>query len=882
MPRYPRSSSTTSSYFQLPPYARGQSSPAPNRRPSLKTSDGVSSRTATSSIAGRRPSTTKSDSSLGASRPSTSVSGRKSRAGTLSTVLGTSDQQTIICAVAEARGITPSVGLALVNITLGEAVLSQICDNQSYVKTVHKLQMANPSRIIFMSTACPPNKDSVLYTLVDELIPDADIQILDRSAWSETDGLGHIDNLAFKSDIDPMRVAIQGKYYCISCLAAAMRYIEQTFTFTFAPNSLRIKYQPSEDTMMIDVSVIQSLEIVQNIHKPKSKDSLFGLLNQTKTPMGSRMLRNNILQPPTKYNTFMEPRYEALEELTGAEVMFHAIRKASKISKKFLQRKVFLSHGISLRSNTWQMITISPKSTIIHAEEQINHVILIKTFLESVPELHQALTECNSALLLKVRDICHPDTTNPILSRIRNVIEADVTYMTSPLDMRNQRTYAVKAGINDMLDVARQTYKEVTNEVHLHVNDIEAQHGIRPTIKFDHGRKYWLHIRSRDLVQDVLPHIFINVVTKKDHVQCQTLPLVKLNVRLSETSNEVIMRSDKVIQELIMDLRESSPQLFRVCESVALVDMIASFAQVATIRGYVRPEILGTLALKAARHPILDNIMFEDFVPNDYYATPEHCFHIVTGCNMAGKSTYIKAVALLQIMAQIGCFVPAEYASFSVVHSLFARVSLADSLEANLSTFGLEMREMAFILRNVDKKSLVIIDELGRGTSPRDGLAMAIAMSEALIQSGAFVWFATHFVELTRVLEDRPGVLSLHLASERSISDDGKPRLAMLYKAKSGVVDSSQHYGIELARAMGFPETFTKRAEEVANELRQRREANWRDSESRRLVARRKLVLSLHEALRQAYEHGSDEALPGYLQQLQEDFVTRMHDLEIS
>lgn len=274
--------------------------------------------------------------------------------------------------------------------------------------------------------------------------------------------------------------------------------------------------------------------------------------------------------------------------------------------------------------------------------------------------------------------------------------------------------------------------------------------------------------------------------------------------------------------------------------------------------------------------------MFEDFVPNDYYATPQHTFHIVTGCNMAGKSTYIRAVALLQIMAQIGCFVPAEYASFPVVHSLFARVSLADNLQANLSTFSLEMREMAFILRNADDKSLVIIDELGRGTSPRDGLSLAIAMSEALIQSKCLVWFATHFTDLIDVLNDRPGVLSLHLASERSTSEDGEPRLAMLYKAKAGAVDPSQHYGIDLARSMGFPESFTKRAEEVAIELRRQREANWQDSESRRLMARRKLVLNLYEALQQANEHGSDEALPGYLRRLQEEFITQMDALEIS
>jgi DNA mismatch repair protein MSH4 len=275
-------------------------------------------------------------------------------------------------------------------------------------------------------------------------------------------------------------------------------------------------------------------------------------------------------------------------------------------------------------------------------------------------------------------------------------------------------------------------------------------------------------------------------------------------------------------------------------------------------------------------------ILFEDLVPNDYFSNQKHHFHIVTGCNMSGKSTYIRAIALMQIMAQIGCFVPAEYASFPIMHNIFARVSLADNLEANLSTFSLEMREMAFILRNVNDKSVVIIDELGRGTSPGDGLAIAIAMSEALIQSGAHVWFATHFVDLVQVLKDRPSVLSLHLVSEHSVTDEGEPRLSMLYKAKNGTVDATQHYGIHLARMIGFSESFTKRAEEVADEIRRRREANWRDSESRRLMARRKLVLNLYEALQQANEHGSDETLPGYLKHLQEEFIMRMNDLELS
>ncbi|KAF5706320.1 DNA mismatch repair MSH4 [Fusarium mundagurra] len=783
-----------------------------------------------------RPSISRPSTVRPGSRPGT-ASGRKSRNGTASSILGLSEAQTIVCAVSEARGVSPAVGIAFVNISLGEAVISQICDNQSYVKTIHKIQLSSPSRILFMTTACPPNNPSSLFSLVQDLITDVQIDAMERSAWSETEGLEYIHNLAFKDDIEPLKVATQGKFYAISSLAAAMKYIQQHFSINFVPHSLRIQYRPSEDTMMIDISAIQSLEIMQNVRNPKSKDSLFGLLNHTCTPMGSRMLRSNILQPPTRPDHFITPRFAKL-------------------------------------------IIFPTNADVQQVEEQINQVLMIKSFLESIPELHTALGPANSVLLTKVRELCRPQITSHSLNTIRQTIEADVTYMKSALDLRNQRTFAVKAGINGMLDVARQTYKELTEDIHQHIDALNEAHGLDASLRYDNGRKYWLRLRAADFDDRPLPDLLINVVRKKDKIECQTLDLVKLNLRLSDTSNEVVIRSDKVIQDLLKELRSDVPHLFRVCESVALVDMITSFAQLATTRDYVKPDLSTTLALKAARHPVLDKTMNGIFVPNDYYSTEQYCFHIVTGCNMSGKSTYIRAVALLQIMAQIGSFVPAEYAAFSIIHSIFARVSLDDNIENNLSTFSVEMREMSFILRNIDDKSLAVIDELGRATSNRDGLAIAIAMSEALIQSKASVWFATHYVDLTKVLADRPGILNLHLAATTSTTEDGLPHITMLYKATSGAIRGEDHYGINLARAIGLPQSFIDKAEEVAKDIRRKRETTKRSSESTRLVARRKLILNLQDALRQAKDSGSEEALPGYLQRLQEDFVARMEEID--
>lgn len=243
---------------------------------------------------------------------------------------------------------------------------------------------------------------------------------------------------------------------------------------------------------------------------------------------------------------------------------------------------------------------------------------------------------------------------------------------------------------------------------------------------------------------------------------------------------------------------------------------------------------------------------------------------------MSGKSTYIRTVALLQVMAQIGCFVPAEFASFKVIHNLFSRTSTDDSIESNMSTFSVEMREMAFILQNINDRSLAIIDELGRGTSTRDGISIAIAMAEALIQSNALVFFATHFSELANVLEDRPGVRNLFLATETTIMEDDIPKMTMLYKIDDGTVQED-NYGIKLARAIGFPFRFLSVAEDVTNALKQASEANKQNSESRKVAKRRKLVLSLHEALKQAINSDlDDETLRGLLQRLQSEFVSRM------
>lgn len=330
--------------------------------------------------------------------------------------------------------------------------------------------------------------------------------------------------------------------------------------------------------------------------------------------------------------------------------------------------------------------------------------------------------------------------------------------------------------------------------------------------------------------------------------------------------------SAQSIQNLIGNLRAEIAPLFKISDAIALLDVTASFAQSVTTRDYCRPELTRTLAIKSGRHPIREKIYTEKYVPNDAYATRQSRFQIITGCNMSGKSTYIRSIALMAIMAQIGCFVPASYASFPIFHQLFARISMDDSIEANVSTFAAEMRETAFILHNIDDRSMVIMDELGRGTSTRDGLCIAIAVAEALVESGAFVWFATHFRDLAKILAERSGVVNFHLSVDMSEAKQMK----MLYKVAGGAVQE-EHYGLALAKVVNLPQDVLQIAEQVSKKLTSNMEKRKKNSKAVALARRRKLILSLREQLIQAYEGNMNgKVLATWLKKLQDEFVNRM------
>lgn len=322
--------------------------------------------------------------------------------------------------------------------------------------------------------------------------------------------------------------------------------------------------------------------------------------------------------------------------------------------------------------------------------------------------------------------------------------------------------------------------------------------------------------------------------------------------------------------------------LYKISEGLALLDMLTAFVEHSALESYVCPEITSeTLALKAGRHPICEKVQKETFIANGAYATHQgKRFQIITGCNMSGKSTYIRAIALNTILGQIGSCVPAEYASFPIISSVFARIATDACIEANVSTFAAEMREMAYILRSLQPQSLVLVDELGRGTSTSDGLALAIAICESLIQGQAFVYFVTHFRELPKILAERAGVFNMHMNVD--IADDFS-QMEMHYKVSEGC-ERQRYYGLALAQLVDIPEPAMNFAVEVSSELNDRNDDRRTQGETTviALARKRNIAINLGESLMQAIDGilQGDELLT-QMQKLQSEFLIRFNNIEI-
>ncbi|KAF5830982.1 muts domain V-domain-containing protein [Dunaliella salina] len=440
----------------------------------------------------------------------------------------------------------------------------------------------------------------------------------------------------------------------------------------------------------------------------------------------------------------------------------------------------------------------------------VNAMLLLRSTLKVLPALQDILDRakslllramhrtCQEGALIEVQDkidevgvlmravhkICQEGGLVEVQEKLEKVIDTDAELSTSPLMNRVQQCFAVRKGADEFLDVARTSFQRITDKV-----------------KYSNRRGFVLHV---PLPQDAqgnaislpFPRSFLPVEKRGRYSRMFTThELNALNARLQDAAHDCMVLTEKVLEQLVASIAAHLPLILRVADNVAMLDMLLAFSE--------------------GRHPLLEGNPEEPFHPNDTYIDGDcESLHIITGPNMAGKSTYLKQVALLVILAQAGSFVPADFMALCPFRSLFTRMGTGDSIETNSSSFMLECQEVAHILDHASAHSLVIVDELGRATSTADGTALAWAVCEALLASRTPCLFATHFVQLADLATLYPAAKLWNL--QVNISDE---RMDYTWQLSSKTILERVHYGIALAHTVGFPQEVLDLASNVAEQV---------------------------------------------------------------
>ncbi|KAM9283748.1 mutS protein homolog 4 isoform 2-T2 [Morus bassanus] len=647
----------------------------------------------------------------------------------------------VIVAVVEGRGLARGeVGMASIDLKNPEMILSQFADNTTYAKVITKLKILTPLEIIMSNTACDAGNTTKLFSLITEHFKNVTFTTVQRKYFNETKGL---------------------------------EYIEQLCASEFS-------------TVFMEV-------------QSKNGHTLFGVLNYTKTPGGSRRLRSNILEPLVDAET-ISTRLDCVQELLQAEELFFGLQA---VISKFL--------------DTEQLLSVLVKT----AESKITNLIYLKHTLELVEPLKAALRSCNTPLLKAYYNSLEDTRFGIILEKITTVINDDTRYTKGCLNMRTQKCYAVKPNINEFLDIARRTYTEIVDDIAGMITQLAEKYNLPMKTSFSSARGFFIQmsVDCSALPNGQLPSEFTKVTKMKNTYSFTSADLIKMNERCQESLREIYHMTYLIVCKLLNEIYEHIHCLYKLSDIVSMLDMLLSFAHACTLSDYVRPEFTDTLAIKQGWHPILEKIAMEKPVSNNTYLTGGNNFVIITGPNMSGKSTYLKQIALCQIMAQIGSYVPAEYCSFRIAEQIFTRIGMDDDIETNASTFMKEMKEITYIIQNANDKSLIIIDELGRGTSAEEGIGICYAACEYLLNLKAFTLFATHFLELCHIDALYPNVENYHFEVQHVRSSAGnREKIAYTYTLSKGYTEE-KNYGLKAAEVSSLPSSVILDAKEITNHI---------------------------------------------------------------
>ena len=549
-----------------------------------------------------------------------------------------------------------------------------------------------------------------------------------------------------------------------------------------------INIHDKDPIMTIGFTARRNLELTETLRNKEKKGSLLWVLDHTKTSMGKRMLKSYLEQPLINPARIID-RLDAVEQL--------------------ILKPVELGELTDALAGVYDLERLMTRVMYKTATPRDLKALSITALV--LPTIKDILYSFNSKLLGKLSD----DIS--ILEAVSNLVENAIVD-EPPVNIKDGGV--IKDGFNEQLDGLRNIIsggKDIITDIE---NKEKESTGIR-NLKIGYNKIFGYFIEVTKSYLNLVPDHFVR---KQTLANCERFITDDLKV----AENTILGASDKVVnleQEIFIEIREFlSTQLKLVQETataVASVDVLSSFATTSIKNGYSKPEIAidGVINIKNGRHPVVEQMQNDEmFVPNDTYLDQtSNRFAIITGPNMSGKSTYMRQVALITLMAQIGCFVPADYAKISVVDQIFTRVGASDDLTAGQSTFMVEMAEVADILKHATKNSLVILDEVGRGTSTFDGISIARAVTEYISTSkslGCKTLFATHYHELIELEQELVGVRNFSVAVKRRGDD-----IKFLRKIVPGGIDQS--YGIEVAKLAGLPNKVISRAKDLLEKMEQ-------------------------------------------------------------
>ena len=538
--------------------------------------------------------------------------------------------------------------------------------------------------------------------------------------------------------------------------------------------------------MLLDSSTRRNLELTETLREKQKRGSLLWVLDKTKTAMGARLLRNYIEQPLIEKDE-MEKRLDAIQELNQDSISRDEIRE-------YLNPIYDLERLLS--KVTYK--TANPRD-----------LIAFRNSLQMLPPIKTVLSAFEKEELTEIRE--QIDGLEDIYQLIDEAIIDE-----PPLSIREGGM--IKDQFDETIDRLRSAKHDGKQWLAQLEEEDRERTGIK-NLKIKYNKVFGYYFEVTNSYKDLVP---------EDYIRKQTLANAEryTTPRLKELEDTILNAEDK-LQTLEYDvfckIRDTIAQeLVRIqntAKAIAKLDVYASLSLVSERNHYVRPKLneKGVIDIKDGRHPVVEQMITNDmFIANDTYLdNGSHCISVITGPNMAGKSTYMRQTALIVLMAQIGCFVPARTANIGIVDRIFTRVGASDDLASGQSTFMVEMNEVANILRNATSKSLLILDEIGRGTSTFDGLSIAWAVIEHISNRkllGAKTLFATHYHELTE-LEGKIDNVNNYCIAVKENGDD----IIFLRKIVKGGADKS--YGIQVAKLAGVPESVTDRAKEIVEEL---------------------------------------------------------------